>query len=229
MSLNHLTIVSITRENPGIYKTHKSIQPLLNLGANCIIQNGGSKLQVYHNNTFVYDEPDEGIYDAINKAIKRVKTTFFILIHAGDVFIGDSHAMEDLIDSMYHENINMSLNSQLIGKRLHSSKTWRPWMLKFGVQPPHMPTIFRTSKFQDKLYNVTMPTIADFDYYFTIDSWRLSRNDNRLLIQMEKGGKTSNGIGSFVHVSLCFIKTYKCRGILMSVTRIPFKIIQSMI
>ena len=85
-SLNDLTIVSITFNNPGIHKTIESLKPLLDHGAHVLIQNGGNPIAIDAQNLKIYNEEDSGIYDGLNKGIKKVDTAYFMLLHAGDIY-----------------------------------------------------------------------------------------------------------------------------------------------
>ncbi len=222
-----LTIVSITYNNNGIQNTIDSVLPILNAGGKMVIQNGGRELKVNHMGIAVHNEKDLGIYDAINKGISQVKTKFFMLLHAGDTFVGSVHDLKTIILKLEKSQKSISLNSQHIGSRLHSSSKWRPWMLHFGVQPPHLPTIYRSETFVSERYSINIPIIADFDFFYRNIAWKNAQWDNKLLVKMETGGVTSGGIRSFAIVSRCFIQTYGRKGVMMTLARIPFKLLQS--
>lgn len=225
--LSELTIVSITYNNEGIYRTIQSIEPLLNNACKSIIQNGGDPISIKESKHLkVFNETDLGIYDALNKGLKKVQTKFFMFLHSGDEFIGTPEELQEILHSLETNGADISLNNQKIGNRLHSSRFWHPYLLQFGVQPPHLPTIYRSTKFNRRFYNTKIKVIADFDFYRNIHDWNYLKH-NKLLIKMEKGGKTSNGISSLISVSLEFIGTYGFKGLIMAFTRIPFKLLQS--
>ena len=223
--LNDLTIVSITFNNPGIHKTIESLKPLLHCGAQVLIHNGGKPITIEAQNLTIYNEEDSGIYDALNKGIRKVDSAFFMLLHAGDEFIGSQDSMAQIITDLMQQGKDLSLNSQLIGSRKHSSRLWNPWMLNFGAQPPHLPCIYRTKSFKLKPYNLEIPIIADFDF-FRAYSWSSYVKHNFVLVQMEQGGATSGGISSFVRVSLLMIRHYRLAGCFMAICRVPLKAIQ---
>lgn len=226
--LKNLTIVTITFNDKGLVETLKSIEKLLENGAFSIIQNGGEGLSLnLHSSCTLFEEKDSGIYNAINKGIARVKTDFFMLVHAGDTFISEPKDLFEIMYNLESSQKDISINSQLIGSRLHSSKLWRPWMLSWGVQPPHLPCVYRTSVFINKLYREDILTISDFDY-FTKVNWNRYSNDSKKIIRMSRGGRTSSGLNSFLHVCTCFIKTYGLlKGAKLVLFRIPFKLLQA--
>lgn len=225
--LKNLTIVSITYNNDGIYKTIDSVLPIVNAGARMIIQNGGGPIRPDHDQIQVHNQKDQGIYDAINRGIQKVFTKFFMLIHAGDTFIGNPNDLFLILEDLEKFDGSLSLNSQYIGSRLHSSKNWRPWMLHLGVQPPHLPVIYKTNIYNKIRYSLDIPVIADFDFFRNKVDWDSVNWHNKLLIRMETGGATSGGVLSFVVVSKCLVKSYGMRGLLMALARVPFKLLQA--
>lgn len=226
-SLKNFTIVSITFNNDGINRTINSVLPLIEEGASMIIQNGGRHLNSSHSGILIKNEPDGGIYDAINRGISSVKTAYFMLLHAGDTFIGKPDDISSILFNLQRLNSNISLNSQFIGERLHSSRFWRPWMLQFGAQPPHLPTIYETETYQSKEYSLKIPIIADFDFFRSHVEWKSASWDNKIIVKMTTGGATSRGVFSILFVTKCFYTSYGFKGIAMAITRIPFKILQA--
>lgn len=225
--LNKLTIVSITYNDPGIINTMRSTESLRCVGCCHIIQNGGDPINSINFQGVIYNESDKGIYDAINKAIKKVKTEFFILLHAGDTIIANNDTIKGVLEDLEKTNSNFSLNSQYIGNRLHSSRLWKPWMIYFGSQPPHMPTIYRTSAFATKMYDTRIDVISDFNFFLNDVDYRNYINSGKILIQMETGGRTSSGLKSIIQTSFLFIKYYKFRGIIFAICRFPLKLISA--
>lgn len=228
ITLDELTIVSITYNNPGIHKTINSIIPLLNSGCSVVIQNGGSKINDMngHQKISIYNEEDDGIYSALNLGIKKVTTKYFMLIHAGDEFIGNTSIVEEILNDLHQKQMTLSINTQFIGKRKHSSQFWRPWMLNFGVQPPHLPSIYETTFYKNRPYKEEITIISDFDFFTYSCNWTSFINHNRILIKMETGGHTSNGLQSFFSTSKEFIRTYGIKGVFFALMRIPLKLLQ---
>ena len=49
--------------------------------------------------------PTTAPYDAMNKGIKMVKTSYFMLVHSGDEFIGDEMQISEILNSMISEKV----------------------------------------------------------------------------------------------------------------------------
>jgi glycosyltransferase involved in cell wall biosynthesis len=225
--LSSFTIVSITYNDAGIYDTIHSVEELRKSGARHIIQNGGDILENLPDSCLVFNEYDVGIYDALNKGLEKVESKFFMFLHAGDTFIGSAQSLLTIINSLEATKKSISLNSQYIGKRLHSSRLWKPWMINLGAQPPHLPTVYRTKTYNSKPYDLSKPIIGDFHFFKTNVNWSEYINHNQLLVQMASGGKTRSGYKSFMRLNNIYCQEYGIHGFLMVFARIPIKILQA--
>ena len=234
--LNSFTIVSLTYHNDAeLQNTVNSIKPLIKLGCKHLICDGSKRLktaQFDHNPLIIYDN-GKGIYDAINESICKCDTKYLMLLHSGDEFISDITTITKIIHDMDNQELDLSLNNSLVpffGKhRKHRADIWFPWMFKFGVQPPHLATIFRLSYIRNFTYKTNLKIIADFVYFtnlFNHDPRYLT--NNLYLVKMASGGKTTSGIKSVIDTSFEFISEYGIiKGFFMAVFRIPLKLIQA--
>ena len=212
MSLNKLTIVTITFNNEDeLVSTYESLIEFRANGGTHIIINGGRSVETIITEGFLFEEEDKGIYDALNKGISKVQTEYFMLIHSGDSLVCSISSIEDLINEMEKAKYDLMLNDCSIefgkGKRLMKSKRWQPWMFNFGAQPPHPPTIYRTSTVASIKYDLTHPVIADYKYLEDIFKTNITwGKGNKMLVHMSAGGATSSGIRSFFYVNKQFRK-----------------------
>lgn len=94
-------------------------------------------------------EPDEGLYDAMNKGIRLATGDVVGILNADDVFDGDDvllriaaawAAAPTETECLYG---NVRFVSELGGRtrRVCFARFWRPWMLQWGYMPPH-PAVF---------------------------------------------------------------------------------------
>ena len=212
VTLQEFTVVTITYNNPeDLIKTYASLNDFREHGGTHIIVNGGNSVQSLVNDVILIEEPDKGIYDALNKGIAHVITPYFMLIHSGDFLVATTKIFESLLVKMENEELDFLLNDCSIEfgqkKRLMKSSNWKHWMFKFGAQPPHPPTIYRTRSVSSYKYDLNHPVIADFKYLEDIINSNLKwSNGNHLLIHMSQGGATSSGLRSFFYVNRQFRK-----------------------
>tara|TARA_Y100001958_G_C21247189_1_gene578244 strand:+ start:6695 stop:7402 length:708 start_codon:yes stop_codon:yes gene_type:complete len=225
-----LTIITITYNNEvELIKTYNSIENLIiENGVKHIIINGGNKLK--NDSRFkshLIQEKDNGIYEALNKGVKNVKTKNLIFIHSGDILY-DSKILIELIKIKEKKSLDLLTSITRIGInsnyfRYHSSKFWRPWMLKFHCQPPHLATIYSKKLFCDFHFNEKYSIISDFYMfkYFFSKKIKWMSIPNLLIIQLENG-KSSN----FLNVTLEFAKS---EGYIKAFLIFPIRIILKII
>ena len=237
-TLKDITFVTITFNDLNIDDTFTSYKNLLDYGASLIVVNGGKKLNlelketINHPNTVVIEESDNGRYDALNKGITRVSTTYFMLIHAGDHLLLNKNQVEAILNEMYVGDLDLVLGNQFIsfyGKmRKHTITYWSPFMTYIGAQPPHMPIIYRTNFTKILSYNQDSNIIADHIYLSELFKKKPKWIKSKLFhIRMEGGGVTSSGLSSFFTVSNEFRKEYGfIRSFFMTIFRIPLKFVQ---
>lgn len=206
--LESLSIVTITYNNPeDLLNTYNSLESFRKAGGQHIIVNGGSTIKaLIDDDCVLLEEPDRGIYDALNKGIILVKTDYFMLIHSGDSLVAPNLILKNQLSFMRLRNLDILLNSCTIQfgkkKRLMSSRLWRPWMFNIGAQPPHPPIIYKTQSVEQYKYLVKHTVIADFAYLkkLFIDKLKYDQGD-QILVHMTAGGKTSSGLTSFLLVN----------------------------
>ena len=232
--LQTLSIVTITYNNAeDLINTYDSLESFRKAGGTHIVVNGGTPItQLIGDDCVIHEEPDEGIYDALNKGIELVQTRYFMLIHSGDLFSSNCNLLQRQLEHMENERLDILLNDCRIGfgggSRLMSSKYWKQWMFTFGAQPPHPPTIYRLSFVKNIEYDLRHPVIADFDYFERVFSKnpRFSKG-NELLIHMSLGGKTSSGFSSYFLVNREFLKLKgPFKGLQIIFLRPLFKVLQ---
>ena len=232
--LSSLSIITITYNNPeDLLNTYNSLESFRKAGGQHIIVNGGTTIKhLISDDCILLEGPDKGIYDALNKGINLVQTPYLMLIHSGDLFVATLNVLEEQISEMNKNQLDILLNDCTIefgkSKRLMSSKNWKPWMFKLGAQPPHPPTIYKSSFVEHLKYDINHTVISDFDYLERVfKSTPQFGKGNQTLIHMSAGGKTSSGLSSFIRVNKEF---RKLKGVLIStyftLTRPIIKIIQ---
>ena len=213
-----------------------------------IIIDGGSNdntlniINKYKDNiTTIVSEKDKGIYDGINKGIKKATGDIISLIHANDTFVDKeviskivnffkNNSSFDIIlaDLAFKKNLDDSKIS-----RYYSAKNFRPWMLRIGYSPPHLSAFFRSGVFkQVGLYHTNFKIAGDFDFFvrcFLKNNLKF-KYFNKCLIFMSTGGTSGKNIFSYltsskeINHSLNSHNIYS--NIFLTFLRFPIKLIQ---
>ncbi|MBO6167143.1 MAG: glycosyltransferase [Kiritimatiellae bacterium] len=156
-------------------------------------------------------EPDEGMYDAINKGIKMATGDVVGILNADDMFESQdtlAHVVEafrsggvgERVDCVYAD-IRFVKEDLQTTSRYYSAKHWKPWMLQWGKMPPH-PSVYIRRELFDKygLYKLGYDIAADYE--LLIRYLRMAKLNtrylNECLVKMRMGGKSTRGWKSFI-------------------------------
>lgn len=116
-------------------------------------------------------EPDNGIYDALNKGIKLAKGEYIAFLHADD-FLAYPNALSEAIEQLETSNAQGVYADLMYVSKLNPDKIIRYWKsgsfnrdeLKKGWMPPH-PTLILGRELYDNLgaFDTSFRISADYD------------------------------------------------------------------
>lgn len=177
-----ITIITATKNNEAtlnetiysvINQTHTDIDYVIIDGNSSdnsldIIKQWQSK---YPNKIRYISEPDNGVYNAINKGIKLAKGEIIGLLHGNDYFSSldilsqVAEKFKSAQTVMIYGDVNF-INKKGKCVRLYSSKNFIPAMLKIGIAPPH-PSLYLRKDIYDKYgkYKEDYIVGADFELF----------------------------------------------------------------
>ncbi len=164
-----------------------------------IIKEYGDKISVF------LSEPDEGIFDALNKGIVRSHGEIIGILHSDDLFC-DKYIISDVINKMKDTETELCFSDLVIvdavsGKlvRYYMAHYFRRWMLRIGWLPPH-PTVFLKRSIFDEfgLYSKNYKLAGDFDFMIRVFygrkiNWAYL---NRITVKMRSGGISNSGLSN---------------------------------
>ncbi len=167
----------------------------------------------------VISEPDEGIYDAMNKGIALATGDIVGVLNSDDFFTHDSVVstiagqFDGSIDALYGD---VQFVSDTTGKvtRYYSSQKFRPSRLKQGLSPAH-PTFYVKREFYERYgnYNIRYKIAADFDLFARFFQTPMRyRYIQEPLVTMRQGG-ISTRIGSKLQLNQEIVTSCKQNGI----------------
>ena len=188
-----------------------------------IIVDGGSTdgtveiIDRYRNsNTIVISEPDNGLYDAMNKGI-RCSTGEIVGILNSDDFYGDNTVIEKVVCKMQEEDTDSCYGDAVYVKRNNYNKIVRYWKsgqfshnkFKIGWMPQHG-TFYAKKSIYDKygMFRDDFPIAADYElilrflYKHRIKTTYLPE----ILLKIRTGGVSRPGI---LNTSKMFIENYR--------------------
>jgi glycosyltransferase len=124
----------------------------------------------------IVSEPDLGIYNALNKGLKRVTGDIIGFLHSDDT-LAHKNTLQDIhdifargdFDGLYG-NLDFVLQKDPSTiKRKWISKSFEPNMLRYGWMPPH-PTLFLKKTVYQRFgyFNESYKIAADYDFVLRI-------------------------------------------------------------
>ncbi|MAT39308.1 MAG: glycosyl transferase [Ectothiorhodospiraceae bacterium] len=156
----------------------ESVQQQAAVDLEHVIQDGGSSdgtmdkvVRLADERTQVVSENDSGIYDAINRGIKRATGDVVGLMHSDDFFANDnvlakvaSAFADPKIDGVYGDLQYVAANDPTRIIRHWRSGQYEPAFLKRGWMPPH-PTLYLRRQVFERfgLYDTSFSIAADYD------------------------------------------------------------------
>ncbi len=154
-------------------------------------------------NSVLISEPDAGIYDAINKGIKRCSGEVIGLLHSDDIFFSSETIsrvvrvfQENPLDAVFGD-VEFFRGSPSNVIRRYRSRFFRPSRMKWGWFPAHTSLFLRRSVFEKfGLYKTDFEIAADIDFLIRI----FRHNELRwkylpeVIVKMGVGGVSTSGV-----------------------------------
>jgi glycosyltransferase involved in cell wall biosynthesis len=178
-------------------------------------------------------EPDNGIYDGMNKALRMVTGDIVGMINSDDYYSSPeiiaqvAAAFNDPnVDAVFGDLVFVDRNNTGKIVRKYSSKNWRPGKFARGFMPAH-PTFFVRRKFYDSigLFKTDYKIAADYELlirFLHVHQLRYKYLPLSMVV-MRQGGVSSSGIKSNVILNNEILRACRENGIKTSLPLIYLK------
>ncbi len=197
-----LSVITITLNNrEGLNKTAASLrsQIINTCDYEWIIVDGASTDGTAedlknHTHAHIISEPDNGIYDAMNKGLARARGDYILFLNAGDVFASDTviEAIKpyaaDQVDLIYGDGLEQRPGQEPAYKKA------RDWSQAHkGMFTYHQSMIYRRFLAQATPFNLAYRVSSDYDFTLRfLNSCRGIRYVPQALCMFEPGGFSQN-------------------------------------
>ena len=221
-----------------IEKTFQSVKSQIYKNIEYIVVDGGSKdgtLDIVNKYkelvSKLVSEPDNGLYDAMNKGVIMATGDVVGVLNSDDIFT-DEFVLENVAKFHLKNNVDASIGNIIqfneSGKtvRKYSSKNWNPEKLKIGFMPAHPSIFFKRDLFQKYgSYQLDFTIGADYELitrFFLKHSisWKFS---DITTTSMLIGGVSSSGLKSYKIVSKEILKALERNQIHFNKTKIKLR------
>lgn len=151
----------------------------------------------------IVSEPDNGIYDALNKGIRLAGGDIIGILHSDDFYAHD-RVIEKVVDTFVRYNVDSCYGDlQYVARndinrviRYWKSSNYKHGKFKYGWMPPH-PTFFvKKSVYENYgLLNLDFPLAADYELMLRfLYKYRISTTYiPEVLVKMRTGGTSKPG------------------------------------
>jgi glycosyltransferase involved in cell wall biosynthesis len=212
-SLPLVSIITVVYNNARYIED--SIHSVLSQGyprLEYVVIDGGSTdgtveiIEKYQNQISVFiSEPDEGIYNALNKGIQHASGEVVGILHSGDLFCNENvvsasiQKMNDTCSELCFSDLVIvdAYSGKIV--RYYMAHYFRRWMLRIGWIPPHPTTFINKSLFDEfGLYSTKYKIVGDYDFFVRI-FFRREINwtyFNRVTVKMSNCGTSNSGLTS---------------------------------
>lgn len=145
-------------------------------------------------------EPDEGIYDAMNKGIKLATGDVISILNSDDIFF-DNYVIENVINCFIEKNCQLIygnidyIDNKLNKVRFWNSKKYIKNSFKDGWHPPHPSLFVKSSVYKlNGSFDLRFKIAADFDIMLRFFEFYNISNSylNKTLVTMKIGGASNN-------------------------------------
>ena len=230
------------------YNSEQSIESTLQSVANqsydnieYIIVDGGSTdetMQIVSNYKEIVSksisEPDDGLYDAINKGILMATGDYIGLIHSDD-FFAYNDAVQDIADKIVENpEIDAVYGDLIYVDQFDVSKTFRMWksgsyksgMFLKGWMPPH-PTFYAKRELFETYgnYRVDFRFAADYELMLRfIHKYKIRLEYiEKVIVKMRIGGKSNVSVKNRITANREDRRAWKVNGLKPGVLTLTFK------
>lgn len=196
-----------------------------------IMVDGGSKdktlgiIDIYKKNiSAIISEPDNGIYDAMNKGIKMANGEIIGILNSDDIFYSNSILSEIVrvfeqknhIDAVYGNIIYFKDNDTSRTVRKWVTKEYYPSFFDNGEIAPH-PSLFVKKKVYDEIGTYYPNFKISSDYEFMLRAFKKNGYTplhlNHFIVKMRMGGESTKGFRNTLIANKEVVKAWRMNGL----------------
>ena len=169
-------------------------------------------------------EPDNGLYEAMNKGISRATGDILGILNSDDFYTSDDiletiareFEASYLLEAIYGDIHYVHADKLDVPTRYYSSRMFRPWWMRFGFMPAHPSFYCRRELYSIYgKYDTQYKVAADFEQLLRLIYVHKIRTKyiHKDFVTMRTGGASNSGISSHLQITRDHLKALKANGI----------------
>lgn len=183
-------------------------------------------------------EPDRGLYDAMNKGLAMATGDVVGILNSDDFYTSD-YVLERVareiegVDAVYGDIHFVSPDDLSKCVRYYSSRSFRPWQMRFGFMPAHPSFYCRRHVYQALgAFDLQFKVAADFEQLLRlIYTHRISTKYIPMdFVTMRTGGASTSGLQSHKSILRDHLRAYRKNGVRANIAteslRYAYRILQ---
>jgi len=226
-----ISIITVVRNSKGTIKdaiesvlnqTYKNIEYIIVDGGSTdgtveIIKEYGNKIDKF------ISEPDDGIYDAMNKGIRLATGDIIGILNSDDVYF-DNKVLEKVVEKFKETNVDSLYGDLYYVRESDLNTIVRYWKcsefvrgsFSKGWHPPH-PAFFVKRHIYEKYgyFDLSMKVSADFELMLRfLEKYKISTAYlPSVLVKMRTGGESNRSINNIITGNKFVLKAFDKNGI----------------
>jgi len=238
MKFSVITVVKNSISNIGL--TIKSVQNQSFKNYEHIIFDGRSTdgtteyIKKHLNKNIIYfRKNDKGLYDALNKSLKKAKGQYFVILHSGDFFYS-KNSLRDLSKFLKkNENYDFCFSNILFYNR-NKKKLSRVWKIPYYkyhklnfIKIAHTSLCIKNKISKKFIYDKNFKISADTDYLLKLNKNFKGKYFDNFLLYMEDDGlsnKNKNFLIKLKEDFSIFYREFNLFAIILVIYKIAIKI-----
>lgn len=172
----------------------------------------------------IVSEKDGGIYDAMNKGVEMATGDVIGILNSDDFYTSDDvlqrvteeFEKEPELEAVYGDIHFVKPEDLTKCTRYYSSKSFRPWLLRFGFMPAH-PSFYVRREVYEKygLYDLQFRTSSDFEWMVRLFAKHQIRAKYLPMdfVTMRDGGESTAGMEAKRKVNNDIVGSLRKHGI----------------
>lgn len=197
-----------------------------------------------HSKLFFSSEPDDGIYDAMNKGVQRASGEVIGILNSDDFYahenvlseVAAAFLADPALDVILGDVDFVNIRDLKNPVRTYRASGFKTWMFRFGFMPPHPAVFVRKSAYQRVgFYKTNYKIAADFDFLLRllhIDGAKYQATGKHW-VRMRVGGASTSGWQSNIVITKEMKRSLRENGVFSNVpmllVRLPLKFIKHII
>ena len=183
----------------------------------------------------VISEPDNGIYDAMNKGIEHATGDVIGILNSDD-FFENSFVISDVVNHFIsNPTADLIIGDVVYVKplerekiiRFYSSRKFKPFKLRFGWMPPHAATYIQKDVYNRVGgYSLGFEISADYELFvrMLLTHKLVYARIDKVLVRMRMGGVSTAGLKSNFLLNAEIVKACKDNGVYTNIFLVLLKI-----